>query len=129
MPVDETKARVLLAKSDTMAIFTPGVLCKFAERKNRRDRFRGALSPKIVVPNAMPGNIMKTMHNDILNGGHVGVDALSTKITNKYYWKCMYEDKLHVAPARLESPPLILKQWLSLGTDQAERGSGYNVTS
>ena len=35
---------------------------------------------------------MKTMHDDILNGGHVGVDALSTKITNKYYWKGMYED-------------------------------------
>ena len=99
LPVDEAKARVVLAKADTMAIVTPGVLCKFAEKKTRRDRVRGALSPRIVVPNAMRGKIMKTMHDDILNGGHVGVDALSTKITNKYYWKGMYEDILQYVRA------------------------------
>ena len=99
LPADETKARTVLAKSDTMAIVTPGVLCKFAEKKNRRDRVRGALSPRIVVPEAMRGKIMKTMHDDILNGGHVGVDALSTKITNKYYWKGMYEDILQYVRA------------------------------
>ena len=59
LPTDETKARTVLAKSDTMAIVTPGVLCKFAEKKNRRYRVRGALSPRIMVPEAMRGKIMK----------------------------------------------------------------------
>ena len=52
-----------------------------------------------MVPNSLRGNIMKTL-NDILNGGHVGIDALSTKITNKYYWKNMHEDILQHVHAR-----------------------------
>ena len=36
LPSDEAKARVVLAKSETMAIVTPGVLCKFEERRNQK---------------------------------------------------------------------------------------------
>ena len=68
LPSDETKARVLLAKSDTMAIATPEVLCKFAERRNCKDMVRRVLEHRILVPNALRGKIMKTMHNDILKG-------------------------------------------------------------
>ena len=61
---------------------------------------------------------MKTMHDDILNGGHVGVDALSIKITNKYYWKGMYEDILQYVRAcrtcalRKRAPHFIVGQVL-----------------
>jgi len=75
------------------------VLCKFNERRTKRDKTRGTVEPRIVVPESLKEKVLKTLHDDILNGGHVGTEALLTKISEKYYWKGMHQDVLEYVRA------------------------------
>ena len=47
-----------------------------------------------MVPQTLKPKMLKLLHNNILMGCHVRVSALSTKISEKFYWPNMYADIL-----------------------------------
>ena len=46
-----------------------------------------------MVPTSLVSKVLKLLHNDLV-GGHVGLTALTTKITDKFYWWNMHVDIL-----------------------------------
>ena len=93
LPIDPDLAQQVIAKSDSMAVLAPGVLCKFTTPRARAGKAL-KVNPRAVVPPALVASVLKLLHNDVLAGGHVGTSALTEKVMNRFYWRNMHKDIL-----------------------------------
>ena len=93
LPIDGEEALRVMNLSDHTALLPPGVLYLCANKTNKKQKYT-RLRQRIMVPNSLVSQVLKLLHNDVLRGGHVGVTALTTKITDQFYWRNMHADIL-----------------------------------
>ena len=92
LPSDGDEARRVMDLSDHMAVLPPGVLCRYNRWNRQKHKKHVQLKDRMVVPPSMVARVLRLLHNDILAGGHVGASALTTKVTEKFYWRNMNAD-------------------------------------
>ena len=93
LPPDPTDARRVMDQADFVGIQEPGVLCRFNLKRFSKNRDQYArIKPRMIIPGKLIPKVLRLLHNDILAGGHVGVSSLTTKISDKFYWRNMNAD-------------------------------------
>ena len=93
LPPDPADARRVMDQADFMGIQEPGVLCRFNLKRFNKNRDQFArIKPRMVIPGKLIPKVLRLLHNDIVAGGHVGISSLTTKITEKFYWRNMNAD-------------------------------------
>ena len=93
LPPDPADARRIMDQADFMGIQEPGVLCRFNLKRFNKNRDQFArIKPRMVIPGKLIPKVIRLLHNDIVAGGHVGISSLTTKITEKFYWRNMNAD-------------------------------------
>ena len=93
LPPDPSDARRVMDQADFVGIQEPGVLCRYNLKrfnKNRDQHVR--IKPRMIIPGKLIPKVLRLLHNDILAGGHVGVSSLTTKISDRFYWRNMNAD-------------------------------------
>ena len=93
LPIDGEEALRVMNLSDHTALLPPWVLYRCANKTNKKQKYTW-LRQRIMVPTSLVTQVLKLLHNDVLVGGHVGVTALTTKITDKFYWHNIHADIL-----------------------------------
>ena len=93
LPVDGEEALHVMNLSDHTALMPPRVLYRCANRTNKKQKYT-RLRKRIMVPGSLVTKVLLLLHNDVLVGGHVGVTALTTKITDKFNWRNLHGDLL-----------------------------------
>ena len=93
LPIDGEEALHVMNLSDHTALLPPGVLYQCPNKTNKEQKYM-RLRKRIMVPTSLVSKVLKLLHNDVLVGGHIGVTASTTKITDKLYWRNMHADIL-----------------------------------
>ena len=93
LPIDGEEALHVMNLSDHTALLPPGVLYRCANKTNKKQKYT-RLRKRIMVPASLVTKVLKLLHNDVLVGGHIGVTALTTKITDKFNWCNLHADIL-----------------------------------
>ena len=84
LPIDGEKALHVMNLSDHTALLPPGVLYRCVNKTNKKQKYP-RLRKRSMIPTSLISRVLKLLHNDVLVGGHLGVTALTTKITDKFY--------------------------------------------
>ena len=93
VPTDGDEALHVMNLSDHTALLLPGLLYRCANKINEKQKYT-PLRKRIMIPAGLISRVLMLLHNDVLVGGHVGVTALTTKITDKFFWRNMHADIL-----------------------------------
>ena len=93
LPTDNEEARQVMLMSDYTAVCPPWVLYRCVHKAGKGQKY-GRLRKRIMTPAALIPKVLKLLHNDILIGGHVGISALSSTISEQFYWRNMHADIL-----------------------------------
>ena len=90
VPDDDQKARKLTLMADYFGI-AGGVLVRYppVSRKSREEMIQ--VKRCMVVPASMVGDLLYCLH-DTKRAGHIGRDALMTRIVGRYWWPGMMAD-------------------------------------
>ena len=77
-----------------MSIEEPGVLCKVSRTNYKGENPISRFKYRMVIPATLVRRVLSLLHEDVLAGGHVGVNVLRSKIIDKFYWGRMQSDIL-----------------------------------
>ena len=125
IPEDETQAKVCFKTQDQYVI-QDGVLYHIYFPSTRRKPDH--MIKQIVIPKARRNALLKQYHDQMLGGGHQGIDRTYSHLLMKYFWPRMYTDIVEyistcdvcqrVKKSRSKPPPLtpmpvvpIFKRW------------------
>ena len=81
----------VIAKADYLSIGDDGLLRHHPSTRQKR-RKTVKLTAQIFLPSNLQEHVLQTLHADILSGGHVGRQALTSKVLDRFYWEGMYKD-------------------------------------
>ena len=93
LPQGNEEARPVMLMSDYTAVCRPGVSYRCVHKAGKGQKY-GRPRKRIMTPATLVPKVLKLLHNDILIGGHVGISALSSKISERFYWRNMQADIL-----------------------------------
>ena len=91
LPKDPNLATQITVKSDYMGIGGNGLLYHYPNTRRKRANII-KLTAQIVLPPPLRHDALVTLHNDIIAGGHVGKHALTSKVTDRFFWVGMHQD-------------------------------------
>ena len=77
-----------------MSTEEPGVLCKLTRTNYKGDPPVSQFKYRMVIPVTLVRKVLSLLHEDVFAGGHVGINALNTKVTDRFYWGRMQSDIL-----------------------------------
>ena len=89
IPENETQATMCFKTQDQYVV-EEGVLYHIYFPSNRRKAEH--MIKQIVVPKARRGPLLKQYHDEMLGGGHQGLDRTYSHLIMKYFWIRMYTD-------------------------------------
>ena len=92
LPSNNQSAKTLLHTIDDYYLDRDGLLCHiWTPGKGRLTTLRSQL----VVPTALRHEILLSVHDSPLGGGHLGVHKTYEKVRERYYWRGLFADVQH----------------------------------
>ena len=90
IPADNQKARKLTLQAEYFGI-EEGVLVRYPPVSRKSQKKMLEVRRCNVIPDSMVGDLLYSLH-DVTRAGHVGRDALITRVISRYWWPGMLAD-------------------------------------
>jgi hypothetical protein len=93
LPADSEAAKTLLLTADQYTL-TDDVLYLLPKKNPRNHDNKSFVDTRmrIVVPNALKADMLREMHDNPLDGAHLGAERVYEKLTQRFWWRGMFAD-------------------------------------
>ena len=94
LPSGEIEARKVISQAESMSIEEPRVLCKVSRTNYKGENPISRFKYRMVIPATLVRRVLSLLPKMSSQGGNVGVNALQSKIIDKFYWGRMQSEIL-----------------------------------
>ena len=91
LPDDATLARNTTWESDQYMLADRVLYHYYQPRMKKANRSEGSII-QVALPKALRLDVLKSYHDSIAGGGHLGIQKTFESIRQKFYWPHMYQD-------------------------------------
>lgn len=91
LPDEDKMARKAVFESERYQILS-GILFHFDQRRSKKLDGNQKYTKQLCIPKVLRNDVLRSYHDSLAGGGHLGVDKVHESIRLKYWWPTIYAD-------------------------------------
>lgn len=91
LPDEDKMARKAVFESERYQILS-GILFHFDQRRSKKLDENQKYTKQLCIPKVLRNDVLRSYHDSLAGGGHLGVDKVHESIRLKYWWPTIYAD-------------------------------------
>ncbi|CAG2233953.1 unnamed protein product [Mytilus edulis] len=91
LPDEDKMARKAVFESERYQILS-GILFHFDQRRSKKLDENLKYTKQLCIPKVLRNDVLRSYHDSLAGGGHLGVDKVHESIRLKYWWPTIYAD-------------------------------------
>ncbi|CAC5378737.1 unnamed protein product [Mytilus coruscus] len=91
LPDEDKMARKAVFESERYQILS-GILFHFDQRRSKKLDENQKYTKQLCIPKVLCNDVLRSYHDSLAGGGHLGIDKVHESIRLKYWWPTIYAD-------------------------------------